>query len=412
VSNGDAGAAPSAGELALAVRAWLAEREEAMLRDLSALVSLDSPSTDARLLGRTADWLIDWWSPLATPYPVVTLPGSAPHLLIELQNPRDRAPLVLCHYDTVWSEGTAERWPFALAGEHACGPGVLDMKASIVLVRYALEGLLAVGGRLDRGIRVLLTADEEIHNPTSRALITELAQRSCAALVMEPALSDGRLKTQRKGHASVHVTVVGRSAHAGVEPEAGTNAAIEAAHVALAADALGDREAGTLVNVGVIRGGERPNIVPATAELEIEVRADSEVELGRVFEGLRRLNPVLPGARIEMAVEIRRPPMPRARQTDHLVALARHVGEALDMSIDEGATGGVSEGNFTQAVGTPTLDGLGVVGRGAHTPDERVLVSSLFERTALHAGMLAALSGVDHADGPWSLDMGITSAIR
>jgi glutamate carboxypeptidase len=213
---------------------------------------------------------------------------------------------------------------------------------------------------------------------------------------MEPSLADGRLKTRRKGQATVRVAITGRSAHAGVDPGDGVSAATEAAHVALAAQALADGVDGTIVNVGVINAGELPNVVASSARLEIEVRADTDAEVQRVIDGIRDLKPRVAGAQTVVSVESDRPAMPRLAQTDRLLQAARDVGLALDCEILEGATGGVSEGNFTQAVGTPTLDGLGACGLGAHSPREQILASSLFLRTALLAGLLVALGRAEH----------------
>jgi glutamate carboxypeptidase len=366
-----------------------------MLEDLRRLVELDSPTGHAALLSRTAEWLRHHLSRLGRVELVTTVAGRAPHVLLE-HGPvgEDAAPLVLCHYDTVWPEGTAARRPFHVDGDWALGPGVLDMKASIVLVAHALRALEAHGMGPSRGVRVLITADEEIGNPTSTNLIVELARRASCALVMEPPLADGRLKTSRKGYGRLRVSAEGRAAHAGIEPEHGVNAAVEAAHVARVADALNDPDAGTSVTVGVLRAGEYSNVVPASGEVEIDVRAVSDAEMKRVLRTFRSLQPTVPGARLHLHVDVLRLPMPRVPQTGALVEVARRVGAGLGMEIREGHTGGVSEGNLTQAAGAPTLDGLGVVGIGPHTPDERILLSSLFERTALLAGMLIELGSV------------------
>jgi glutamate carboxypeptidase len=381
--------APEAHAVAPLALRDVTERREEMLEQLRRLVELETPSDDPKRLRTAADWLAAWFSELGTTELVQTQREAAPHVLVEVGPPNGAiAPLVLCHYDTVWPAGTVTRIPFAVEGDAARGPGVLDMKASIVLVHHALRVLVGRGVH----VRVLVTADEEIANPTSQELIADLAGRSSCALVMEPPLSDGRLKTARRGYARVRIRTDGRAAHAGIEPAAGVNAAVEAAHIAAFADALGARTPGASATVGLLRAGDRINVVPAAGEVGIDVRADSARALREILDELRSLRPCVAGARVAMNVEVERAPMLRLPDTVELLARARRVGASLGLRIAEGSTGGVSEGNLTQAAGVPTLDGLGVVGVGPHTPAERIRISSLLERTALHAGLLAELS--------------------
>jgi glutamate carboxypeptidase len=378
-------------QVAPLVRTWLDRERDAVLRDLRRLVELESPTGNGSRLAALAEWLAGWFAPLGDVRTIATRAGSPPHVLIETGAGAEGGLLVLCHYDTVWPEGTLSQWGFEVSGAEASGPGILDMKASIVLVHYAHQALRALGVSPTAGIQILITADEEQGNPTSRELIEGLAKHAGAALVMEPPLADGRLKTSRKGYARLRLEITGRSAHAGIAPEEGINAAIEAAHTALMADALNDSRAQTSVTVGALHSGRQSNVVPSSASLTLDVRAASDAELQRVVDALRTRTPQIDGAQVQLHVDELRGPMPRLATTDPLLASARGVGDALGMSIDEGHTGGVSEGNLTQAVGTPTLDGLGVVGVGAHTPDERIQVRSLLERAALHAGMLVDL---------------------
>jgi glutamate carboxypeptidase len=365
----------------------------AVLGDLRLLVQQDSPTGDVPLLAATAEWLAGWFAPFGSVDKIRTEPDSAPHVLLEAGRIEDgRTPLVLCHYDTVWPAGTAAERPFSVTQDHAYGPGVLDMKASIVLVRHALDALSHAGIELTHGVRVLLSSDEESGNLTSRGLIADLSRRSNVALVMEPPLAGGRMKTARKGHALVQVEIQGRPAHAGIEPERGVSAAVEAAHIALRAHALNDYSGGTTVNVGKLTAGHMANVVAPWASLELDVRAATDADLERVLDTLRALRPELPGAMLSVSIVQQRPAMPRIPQTDPVVAAAKRIAAALGTDVDEGLSGGVSEANLTQAAGTPTLDGLGVEGSGAHTPDERIQVSSLLERAALHAGLLVEAS--------------------
>lgn len=385
--------AGEAGKVAVFAREWLDATRDALIDDLRRLVELETPTGDTRRLTAASKWLLEWFSPLGRTTEITTEPGTAPHLLVEIGSASSAASLlVLCHYDTVWPAGTCATWPFKANDQFASGPGVLDMKASIALAHYAQRALLARDGSRPIGVRILLSADEERGNPTSRELIEDLARAAAAALVLEPPLADGRLKTSRKGYARIRLEIVGRAAHAGIAPEDGVNAAVEAAHAALYADALNDVAAGTSVTVGMLRSGQQPNVVPPSASLELDIRAADDGGMQRVLEALRGLSPRIAGSSVDVHVDILRGPMPRLATTDRLMASARRVGAALDMPVREGHTGGVSEGNLTQAVGTPTLDGLGVVGVGAHTPQERIDVRSLLDRAALHAGMLVDLA--------------------
>lgn len=379
-------------EVARAAHGWLSGERRRLLSDLRRLVELETPTGDCAQLTAAAEWLTEWFAPLGRVRQVVTERGAAPHVLVEAGPVADGSLLVLCHYDTVWPAGTRSRWQFAATGTHASGPGVLDMKASIVLVHHAQRALQRQGMSPSTGVRILLSADEERGNPTSRGLIEDLARQATAALVLEPPLADGTLKTSRKGYARIRVEIAGRGAHAGIAPEQGVNAAVEAAHAALFADGLNDFGAGTSVTVGILRSGHQSNVVPSSANVELDIRAPDDREMQRVLKALRRLSPRLDGSRLSVHLDLLRAPMPRVAATDALLASARGVGDALGIPIHEGHTGGVSEGNLTQAVGTPTLDGLGVVGVGAHTRDERIEVQSLVDRTALHAGMLVDLA--------------------
>ncbi len=382
---------------------WLKGRRRDLLDDLRALVEQETPSGDPELLRRAASWLADWLGGLGEVTVVASHEGG-PHLMVDVgQVEPGRSALVLCHYDTVWPRGTIERRPFSVGVDAAEGPGVLDMKASIVLVRHALEFLLAENVDVPGGVRVFVSSDEELGNPTSDELIRELAGQAKHVLVMEPPLADGRLKTSRKGYASVRLRIGGRAAHAGISPDHGISASVEAARAALFADQL--NAGSTTVNVGVIRSGHRANVVPPEAELLLDVRAANEADLEATLGALRAYRAKSSQARVEVAIMTRRPPMQRVPNMNRLVTSAQRVGAALGMTIREGYTGGVSEGNLAQAAGAPTIDGLGVVGVGPHQEDERICVSSLVERTALHAGMLLDLSRDDGQDddGPMAL---------
>lgn len=285
--------------------------------------------------------------------------------------------LLVGHLDTVWPLGTIRRWPFTVADGRATGPGAFDMKAGVVQL---LHGLTRVDD-LD-GVTVLLTADEEIGSPTSRALIEETATGAEAALVLEPSAGDA-LKTARKGVSNYEVIVRGKAAHAGLEPERGANATVEMAFAVLALNALAQPLLGTTVTPTVLRAGTATNVVPAEAVLQVDVRTATPQEQARVDIAARRLIATVPGTTIEVRGGPNRPPLPSSASAD-LFARAQRVAERLGLApLQSIEVGGGSDGNFTAAVGVPTLDGLGAIGDGAHAEGEHVLVDTMPSRAAL-----------------------------
>jgi glutamate carboxypeptidase len=264
---------------------------------------------------------------------------------------------------------------------------VFDMKAGIVLMWAAMRSLQRRGG-IPRPATILLTSDEELGSSSSRELIEKEAAAASAVLVLEPSLPGGALKTSRKGVGRFTVKVTGRAAHAGIDPERGINAIEEISHQVLELQRLSNAERGVTVTVGVVAGGTRVNVVPAEAAVEVDVRIASHEEAARITEVIRRLSPHLPGASLQVRGGINRPPMERTADTIRLFGIAKEIAAELGMKLDEGSTGGASDGNFTAALGIPTLDGLGAIGSGAHSPEEFVDVSSLPERAALIAGLI------------------------
>jgi glutamate carboxypeptidase len=359
-----------------------------MVTLLGELVSIESPTDDLIGLGRMAGRLRELFAPLGAverhpqaqngEHVVVRIPGATD----------DRPALALCHYDTVWPSGSLAENPFRVEDGIARGPGVFDMKGGIVCLLYALR---ALDGRPRRPLWILFTSDEETGSRTSRALIEDLARDCAHALVFESPLAAGALKTARKGTGRYAVSIEGRAAHAGVEPEKGISAVLEAAHQALAIHALNAPERGTTLNVGVLHAGTRANVVAARAAMEVDVRVAAADEAARVDAALRGLRPVLPGAVITVGGGLHRPPMERSPATATLFERARTIAAGMGVELGEGATGGGSDGNFTAALGLGTLDGLGPEGRGAHAADEQVIVESLPRRAALIAGLLAEL---------------------
>jgi glutamate carboxypeptidase len=349
-----------------------------MLQALRSLVEAESPSLDKLLCDRCADQVASLF---------LERTGAAAirhrrldrgdHLEFRIGDGPDHI-LILLHHDTVWGQGTLQRLPFAVEGDRVSGPGSYDMKAGIVEAAFALQA-----ARPARPVRILSTSDEEIGSESSRGLIEQLASGAAAVLVLEPATSGGAVKTARKGVANFTLKVLGRAAHAGVEPEKGISAVEELAHQILRLRGLARPELGTTINVGVISGGTRPNVVAAEALAEIDVRIASRPEAERVIPAILGLQPHLEGALLQVEGGLGRPPMERTEGVIRLARTAQRVALELGFELKESSTGGGSDGNFTAALGVPTLDGLGPDGGGAHADWEHFLMSSWRRRTEL-----------------------------
>ncbi|MCX4744336.1 M20/M25/M40 family metallo-hydrolase [Kitasatospora sp. NBC_01287] len=383
-----------------------------MVEQLGRLVSAETPSEDLaacaagaqvvsglgkEILGDPAEFVeVDGRTHLRWRWPA--RPGGATIALIG-------------HFDTVWPLGTLGRWPFAVdeAAGTATGPGCFDMKAGIVQLLHAVSVLD------DRaGVEILLTSDEEVGSQSSRQLIEELGRRATAALVLEGS-GRGALKTGRKGTGMYRLEVTGRAAHAGLEPEKGANALTALAHLLLAVDALARPELGSTVTPTLSAAGTAGNTVPAHAYVELDVRVSGQQEAERIDAALRSLAttaPVVPGTSLTVSGGPHRPPLPPSSSA----ALFRRAGaraSALGLGeLRSVVVGGASDGNFTAAVGCPTLDGLGAVGDGAHAEGEHISIADLPERAALLAHLIDDLrTGPDHT-GPDSTAPGRTAPGR
>jgi len=296
--------------------------------------------------------------------------------------------LLLAHMDTVWPVGTLTEMPLRVEGDTLYGPGALDMKGGIVVALAAIGGLIERGELPDRPIWLLCNSDEETGSKHSRALIEGLAQQAGLVLVMEPASEGESFKVWRKGIARYTVRTHGRASHAGNAPEAGVNAIIEAAHQALALNALNDLPNGTSVSVTRVAGGIATNVIPPEATLEVDVRFLKASEAQRVQGAILALAPYLPGASVTVEGAIDRGPLERNALMLRVYAQAHRIGKSVGLDVPEGGSGGASDGNFTAALGVPTLDGVGPGGVGLHARDERVHIPSLPRRAALLARLL------------------------
>ena len=357
---------------------------DVLLDDLRTLVEVESPSHEPAALDASAATLASL---------IERRLGTAPELVASPAGPHvhwrgDGPPRVLLvgHHDTVHPIGALAARPFTEIEGRVTGPGVFDMKGGIVL---AIHAIAALGDR--SGIELLVTADEEVGSRASRELIEARARACGAVLVLEPAADGGAIKIGRKGTGDFDVVVHGRAAHAGLEPEKGVNALVEAAHQVLAIDELGRPDIGTTVTPTVAHVGTADNVVPAQARVHVDMRVTEVAEAARVEAAMAALTPLHPEARIEVLGGLNRPPMEESASAD-LYALAQKVAAGIGVPIPIGVVvGGGSDGNLTAAIGVPTLDGLGVTGGGAHADHEFAETATMLDRTRLLTALIAAI---------------------
>ena len=328
------------------------------------------------------------------PHLLVRIPGAASPEGVSRPRAADAptAPvLLLGHLDTVWPLGTIGEIPFRIEDGVARGPGVYDMKAGLVQTIWALRALDRAGLRPNRPLTIVWNSDEEAGSGASRRLIEAEATGAAACLVMEPSLPGGGAKTARRGVGILRVAVRGRAAHAGLDPERGINAIVELARILVAAQALSAPERGVTVNVGLVRGGSRTNVVPAEASADVDVRMDDPAAGAALLERLRALGAQHPEAEVTWSGGVNRPPLVRDPGVAALYGRARRLAGELDWELGEGAAGGGSDGNIAAGLGTPVLDGLGPLGDGAHARGEHVVTADLPRRAALLAALLLEL---------------------
>ncbi|MGS2642172.1 M20 family metallopeptidase [Streptosporangium sp. LJ11] len=366
---------------------------DVMLEDLRELVVCESFSADHRAVARSARVVGDQGHRRLGVRAETIVIGGVTHLRWTFGTPR---VLLLGHHDTVWPIGSLLARPWSVADGIARGPGVFDMKAGLVQMFHALAALPS-----PEGVCVLVTGDEEVGSPTSRALVEESARACAAAFVLEASAENGALKIARKGTSMYEVVVHGRGAHAGLDPGRGANAGVELAHQILAVTGVAEQVNDGRVTRGplgpatvtptVLSAGTTANTVPALARLAVDARVPTLAAQRRVDELMRALSPRIAGTRLEITGGPNRPPLEHASSAG-LFALAQQVAADLGLAPLAGAgVGGASDGNFTAGAGCPTLDGLGAVGGGAHADDEHVVVAEMPCRTALLAGLIRAV---------------------
>lgn len=367
-------------------------RQEAILSAIRALVEHESKSRAEGPLSELADFVAAQLRDLGGGVELIAEPGYGTHLRARFDFGHDtREPhlLVIGHLDTVWPLGTLARLPFRITPEgHAHGPGIFDMKSGIAILLEAIRTIRQQELATKRPLTVLLTCDEEIGSKTSRPLVEEEAQNAAAALVLEPPVTGGIVKTGRKGIGTFTIRALGRAAHAGLDPAKGVNAIVELAHQTVRLAALNNYEQGVTVSVGIVNGGTGINVVPAEAEAKVDVRFWTSEDGEQVVNAIRGLTPALAEAQLEITGGVNRPPMPRSERNIALFEHARELAAEIGFALEDTVVGGGSDGNFTAALGVPTLDGLGVDGAGAHAEHEHILISDIPRRAALLTRLL------------------------
>src|SRR5467141_3903626 len=363
-----------------------------MLLTLRQFVEAESPSLEKAAADRCCGFIASAWRKYDVRIERLKQKYRGDHLRIAYWPGNTRPAgqlLVLGHYDTVYSSGTLRKMPFRISRGKAYGPGIFDMKAGIVQALFALHALQEANSELRKRLVFLWTSDEEIGSESSRKLLEAEARRSDAVFVLEPSFGpQGLLKTARKGVGTAELTVHGRASHAGLAPQEGINAIHELAQQLARIEKWNDLRRGVTINAGVIEGGSRSNVIPERARAALDLRALRVSDMRSLERRLHSLRAIHRGARLEIAGGFDRPPLER-KMSAALFARAKSLAKQMNLSLGECTVGGGSDGNFTAALGIPTLDGLGAVGDGAHSTREHILVHTMPARAALLAALLA-----------------------
>jgi glutamate carboxypeptidase len=368
---------------------WTRARQAEMTRLLAEIVDIESPSDDPAAVARLASRLSEPLRALGLDVEQVPVPGAGP--ILRARTPGGRRPVMLLgHLDTVWPMGTTARRPATVHDGVLRGPGAYDMKGGLVVALFALMALHALGRRVP--VTVFFTPLEEVDCGPYRGVM-EAEMKSCAAVLdFEPAWPGGAVKTERKGSGTFTIRCRGKAAHAGADFTKGASAVLELARRTLEAASWTDLGRGVTVNVGVVRGGIRPNVVADTAEAEIDVRVKTQDDARRIEAALARLRSETAGVSIEVEGRFSCPPLERSPRVIAVFREAQAAAAALGLPLEEVSTGGASEASFAAALGVPTLDGLGADGDGAHAEHEHVVLASLPERAALAASLIQRLA--------------------
>jgi glutamate carboxypeptidase len=377
---------------------YFKERRDQIVATIRELVEIESPSDDKPAADRLSALLAEKFAALGAQVKIHRAEKFGNHLQVDFPAQSAAKPvLLLGHYDTVYPLGTLASMPCRVEKDRLTGPGVLDMKSGIALMLHSLSALQHRHGEdwhseLPRPVTVLLVSDEEVGSDSSRAITESLAKKSAAVLVLEPSYGfEGAVKTARKGVGDYQIKITGKAAHAGLDFQKGVNAIVELARQIDKISRFTDLKKGLTVNVGIVSGGSRTNVVPADATAQVDVRIARLKDAAGIDKKMRSLRPFNRKCRLEITGGINRPPMERTPGVAALYAKAVTIARDLGWALGEAAVGGGSDGNFTAGLGIPTLDGLGAVGDGAHAPHEHILISELPPRAALLAGLIEAV---------------------
>jgi glutamate carboxypeptidase len=370
------------------------QNQKALVALIREFVECESPSDSPKDVNCFVDLLCERVRDIAK---VKTFDGGAfgKHLRIEFTLPgskKDGQILALGHSDTVWTLGTLRTMPFLEKKGRLWGPGVLDMKAGLAFFIFAMRALRELQVPVSKRVVMQVNSDEEVGSETSRPLTEDAARSSSAVLVLEPGTGlEGKLKTARKGVGDYTITVHGRASHAGVDFSNGANAIVEMSRQLERVAGFTKLDRGITVSPGVIQGGTRSNVVPAECRAEVDIRIQRIRDRAYLEKQFASLKPFDKRCTIEVTGGLNRPPMERSAGVRKLYRTAEKLALDLGVTLEESSTGGGSDGNFTAALGVPTLDGLGAVGEGAHAPNESILINRIADRTALLAKLVAAL---------------------
>ena len=373
---------------AAALEEYLQPHLGAMINVIRDLVQYESPSNNKHAVDELGQYLADVFRGAKARVTMHWSDKFGDHMQADFDGDGERI-LLLGHHDTVWDVGTLKTMPFRQENGRLTGPGVLDMKTGIAQALFAIDALRSVRGKLRRPVTVLSVTDEEVGSESSRKITERIAQESKAVFVLEPSFGlQGALKTARKGVGDYTIRVLGKASHAGLDPRKGVSAILELSRQLLKIEKFTDYPSGITINPGVIRGGTRTNVVAAEASCEVDVRISKLSQSAVLEKKFRGLKAIDQRCTVEIEGGINRPPMERTAAVGKLFRLAQRLGDECGLKLKEASVGGGSDGNFTAALGVPTLDGLGAVGEGAHATNESVIVDQLIPRTVLLARLI------------------------
>ncbi len=376
------------------LRRYATDKQEEIIKLLKAFVECESPSDSPEAVNRFVELLADRSRHIAQPK-LIRNQSRGHHLRLEFKLPGRKKSgqiLGLGHSDTVWPLGTLKHMPFRRAAGRLWGPGVYDMKAGLAFFLFAAQAIRDLDIPVARKVVLLVVSDEEVGSETSRHITEAEARRSNAVLVLEPGTGlAGKLKTARKGVGDYRISVEGKAAHAGVDFENGASAILELARQIDRVAAFTNLRRGVTVNPGVVSGGTRTNVIAAEAHVDVDIRVVRQKDAAPLDRKFHALKPFDKRCKLSITGGLNRPPLERTPEIAALFRRARQLAKTLGVDLEESSTGGGSDGNFTAALGIPTLDGLGGVGEGAHALNESILVNRIADRTALLACLLEAL---------------------